>query len=69
MPRTRISYAGRGALAPRADTESTAGLALDRRVDVTTLQCALVQCTQVPGQMPRAIESIIRAEPDWQRRL
>ena len=37
MPRTRISYAGRGSSAPRADHDATASLTRDRRVDGTVL--------------------------------
>jgi hypothetical protein len=37
MPRTRISYAGRGSSAPRADHDATASLARDSRVDGTVL--------------------------------
>jgi hypothetical protein len=38
IPHTRIEYAGRGASEPIADHASKAGLALDRRADVTMLR-------------------------------
>ena len=53
IPHTRISYAGREISPSIADHDSKAGLALDRRVDVTVVPRVLFQSTQVPRQMPR----------------